>query len=83
MIFQNLWVKESMKAGRKIHKIADQLETPILVLTAGKDTIVSIPEQQYFCTHAKRCSAVPPYPDSLRNILAESVIQFATTLFRR
>ena len=67
----NLWVKESLKAGVRIHKYADQIDTPILLLTAGKDTVVAAPEQQYFCSHAKSCVAVPTYPDSLHNILAE------------
>lgn len=67
----NQWVKESLKVGLKIHKQADQFETPTLMLTAGLDSIVEPAEEEYFCLHAKRCSQIPVYKDSQHNILAE------------
>jgi lysophospholipase len=67
----NQWVTRALSAGRKIHSIADRIETPILLLTAGADQVVQIPEQAYFCKHAKRCQAVAPYSGSQHDILAE------------
>jgi lysophospholipase len=65
------WVWESFVADAKIHEGASKVTTPVLMLTAGQDSIVDDAEEAYFCSHVKACTQAPVYAGSRHLILGE------------
>lgn len=53
----NLWVRESISAGRDLRSRAAEIRTPILLLEAGADQIVALEGGETFCAAAPRCEA--------------------------
>lgn len=45
------WVSAACKAGRKARQEADRIKTPVLLLQAGQDELVTASGQQEFCDH--------------------------------
>lgn len=64
------WVKESLNATRSIDELGPLINTPVLLLQAGKDQIVKLPRQEKFCLKAKNCKLVH-YPQSGHEIFME------------
>lgn len=49
------WVSESVKATKKLKKVGEELELPLLVLQAGADEIVKTKRQNKLCERARDC----------------------------
>jgi lysophospholipase len=67
----NRWISESFKASDKIHDFADEIATPVLVISSGDDQLVEEPNIDYFCQHAQHCTQVPAYAGAQHGILWE------------
>lgn len=48
------WTRASIQATREIAKNAERVDIPVLLLQAGKDSMVKPEGQQYFADHAKQ-----------------------------
>jgi lysophospholipase len=64
------WVKEVFALTSKVQSRASKLAEPILVLEAGKDTLVTKSGVDQFCKVAKKCRSVF-YPNARHEILFE------------
>lgn len=67
----NRWVNQSLKATKKIDKLASEIKIPILLLQAGKDLIVKPTRQTDFCHKALDCKLIP-MPEAYHEILQET-----------
>lgn len=64
------WVNQSLKACKQSLKNAYKVETPVLLLQAGSDTIVKNRAQDKFCSQVTNCRKVV-YPAARHEILQE------------
>lgn len=66
----NAWVRESLRAIRRIEVEAARLELPILLLQAGDERVVDNRAQRRFCRRAGNCRLLA-FPGSRHEILME------------
>lgn len=54
----NRWVNQSLKATKKIDKLAAKVKIPVLMFQSGLDLIVKLPRQDSFCNKHASCKKI-------------------------